>query len=101
MPANGARGEIAILLDGRERILCLTLGALAEIETALGAASLAEVAAALENPSADLLLAMLAALLKGGGENVSREDLLAARIDPAAASRAIGAAFRAACAEAK
>lgn len=33
---NGARGEARVRLAGKERTLCLTLGALAEIETALG-----------------------------------------------------------------
>ena len=34
MSANRRRGEIAATLDGRERRLCLTLGALAELEMA-------------------------------------------------------------------
>ena len=33
---NGARGEIKVMIDGSPYRLCLTLGALAEIETALG-----------------------------------------------------------------
>ena len=35
MAVNGARGEVVALLAGAERRLCLTLGALAEIETGL------------------------------------------------------------------
>ena len=37
MPANRARGEVVVVLTGRERRLCLTLGALAELETAFAA----------------------------------------------------------------
>ncbi|MCG8442231.1 MAG: gene transfer agent family protein, partial [Caulobacterales bacterium] len=33
---NAPRGETSLVIDGRPRRLCLTLGALAEIETALG-----------------------------------------------------------------
>ena len=38
---NGARGEAAAVLAGAERRLCLTLGALAESETALGVSGVA------------------------------------------------------------
>ncbi|MEN9874686.1 MAG: hypothetical protein RL186_1583, partial [Pseudomonadota bacterium] len=33
---NGARGESVLHVDGRPLILCLTLGALARLETAFG-----------------------------------------------------------------
>lgn len=35
--ANRHRGEIAAILDGRKLTLCLTLGALAELESVFGA----------------------------------------------------------------
>ncbi len=38
---NRHRGEISAVLDGREWTLCLTLGALAELEDAFGAEDLA------------------------------------------------------------
>jgi hypothetical protein len=38
--ANRHRGEIEAVLDGRPRTLCLTLGALAELEAAFGAQDL-------------------------------------------------------------
>ncbi|HEY4585512.1 MAG TPA: GTA-gp10 family protein, partial [Brevundimonas sp.] len=38
---NGVRGEVTAVLAGAERTLCLTLGALAEIETGLGVAGMA------------------------------------------------------------
>ena len=34
------RGEISAVLDGEERVLCLTLGALAELEARLSAGDL-------------------------------------------------------------
>ena len=41
MMVNGVRGEAVAMLAGTERRLCLTLGALAEIETGLGVAGMA------------------------------------------------------------
>jgi hypothetical protein len=46
---NRHRGEIAARLDGEIRLLCLTLGALAELETAFGVANLAELAERFES----------------------------------------------------
>ena len=40
MAANARRGEIEAMLDGRQYRMCLTLGALAELEHALGAGDL-------------------------------------------------------------
>ena len=37
---NIQRGEIAGVFEGEERVLCLTLGALAELEARLGAGDL-------------------------------------------------------------
>lgn len=42
--ANRHRGEIEALIDGERRILCLTLGALAELETAFEADDLTALA---------------------------------------------------------
>ena len=44
---NGARGEVLAVLCGAERRLCLTLGALAELETAFGAETVEALAARL------------------------------------------------------
>ncbi|WP_244472635.1 GTA-gp10 family protein, partial [Methylobacterium sp. Leaf89] len=43
--ANRRRGEVALALGPERYTLCLTLGALAELEDALGAADLTELAA--------------------------------------------------------
>lgn len=96
--ANGARGEVLAPLAGVERRLCLTLGALAEIETALGVEGLAALAERMRALSARDLLAVLAALLRGGGEQAMAEDLAAAPVDPREAAEAVVRTFAAASA---
>lgn len=39
--ANARRGEIEAVIDGRAQVLCLTLGALAQLETAFAVDNLA------------------------------------------------------------
>ncbi len=75
--ANRRRGEIEAVLDGERRILCLTLGALAELETAFAADNLAELAARFSAgtlKTADLIR-ILGAGLRGGGNLVTDEDV--------------------------
>jgi hypothetical protein len=96
MGSNGARGEAAAWLAGAERTLCLTLGALAEIETALGVKGFGELAERMRSLSATDLLAVLAALLRGGGETELAKSLEGAAIDPHAAAEAVARAFAAA-----
>ncbi len=91
---NGARGEVALVIGGVERRLCLTLGALAEIETAFGCNSMAELQVRLKRLSAGELMTVLAALMRGGGEIVG--DLSAADVSPGAVAKAVAEAFRAA-----
>lgn len=93
---NGARGEAVAVLAGAERKLCLTLGALAEMETALGVSGVAELAERMRGLSAKDLLVVLAALLRGGGEGVLAGALERASIDPREAAEAVAAAFVAA-----
>lgn len=95
-PHNRARGEAPIEIDGRAVRLCLTLGALAELEAAFDVVSLAELGERLAHLTASDLIIVLAALAKGGGETVSAADLAAARIDPKAAAFAVADAFRSA-----
>lgn len=96
MSVNGARGEAAVTLAGAERRLCLTLGALAEIETALGLETVAALAERMRTLSGRDLLAVLAALLRGGGERALAADLERAAVDPREASEAVAKAFAAA-----
>ena len=91
-PCNGARGEAVARLGGVERRLCLTLGALAELETAFGTDGVEALAARLARPSARDLTVVLQALLRGGGE--AEADL--STVDFREAAAAVAAAFDAA-----
>ena len=93
-PANGARGEICRELGGRQRRLCLTLGALAELEDAFEVEGAKDLAARLASPSASDLIAILAVLLRGGGEAVDEAQI--ARFNAKDAASAAIAAFEAA-----
>jgi len=96
MVANGARGEVVALLAGAERRLCLTLGALAEIETGLGLEGLSGLAERMRALSARDLMVVLAALLRGGGERALADELDRAGVDPREAAEAVARAFAAA-----
>lgn len=93
---NGARGEVEAMLAGAARRLCLTLGALAEIETALGVEGLGALAERMRKLSVRDLAVVLAALLRGGGERELADGLGAAAVDPKAAAEAVARAFAAA-----
>jgi len=90
---NKARGEVLLEIDGRPRRLCVTLGALAELEAAFDAASLAELGERLVQLTASDLITVLAALTAGGGAAMSTAELAGARIDPKAAAQAVAEAF--------
>jgi hypothetical protein len=96
MAANGVRGEAVARLAGAERRLCLTLGALAEIETGLGVADMAALAERMRSLSAKDLMVVLAALLRGGGEDALADGLAVSAVDPREAAEAVAAAFAAA-----
>lgn len=99
--ANRYRGEIEAELDGRRMTLCLTLGALAELETAFEAGDLAGLAERLAagRLSARDAITLIGAGLRGGGAAVSDEEVSAmasAGGVPAYAAivtRLLGAAF--------
>lgn len=95
MDANGARGEVVVSLAGAERRLCLTLGALAEMETALGCDGLAGLAGRMRALSARDLIPVLAALLRGGGEKALADALADTAVDPREAAEAVAKAFAA------
>ncbi|WEK40231.1 MAG: GTA-gp10 family protein [Candidatus Brevundimonas colombiensis] len=88
---NGARGEAGVMLNGQRRRACLTLGALAEIETGLGVDGLAAVAERMKTLSARDLMVVLAAVLRGGGETAP--DVTG--VDPREAAQAVAQAFAA------
>lgn len=93
---NGARGEVSIDIDGKPHRLCLTLGALAEIETAFGCQSLGELQARLRVLSASELTNVLAALLRGGGKACVAEKISQLNISAGSAAKAVAEAFHAA-----
>lgn len=93
MSVNGARGEVGLSIDGCERTLCLTLGALAEIESALGCSELKELDLRMRALSAQDLLVVLAALLRGGGESDLAARLGEVAVAPGAAAKAVARAF--------
>lgn len=86
------------MLGGERRRLCLTLGALAEIETGLELDGLEALGERMRRLSARDLMVVLAALLRGGGEGQAAEGLARAAIDPREAAEAVARAF-AACSD--
>ncbi len=81
--ANRRRGEVEALLDGERRILCLTLGALAELETAFAADDLTSLASRFASgrmKAADMIR-VIGAGLRGAGNVFSDEDVGAMSIE--------------------
>jgi hypothetical protein len=85
--ANRRPGEISATLDGRERTLVLTLGALAELEAAFAAENLVALAERFESGrlSARDIGRIVACGLRGAGDAVSEEEVLAMRAEGGAA----------------
>lgn len=75
--SNPQRGEISAVIDGEERVLCLTLGALAELEGRMGAGDLVGLGERFSagRVSARDLTAIIGAGLRGGGNDLSDDDL--------------------------
>jgi len=98
---NPWRGDVRLVVDGQPRVMRLTLGALAELEAALGDGSLMDLVKRFETGgfSTRDVLALVVAGLRGGGWDVSTEALRHAEIEggPMAAARAaaecLGRAF--------
>lgn len=92
--ANPWAGEVALVIDGQERILKLTLGALAELEAALETDSLMGLIERFEAGgfSSRDVLALVVSGLRGGGWQGTSADLLSADITggPVAAAKAAG-----------
>lgn len=91
---NPWAGEVAVVINGISHDCKLTLGALAELEAALGTGSLVELIRRFEGGAlsgADVL-AVVVAGLRGGGWQGSSADLMTAEI----AGGPIGAAKAAA-----
>ena len=82
-PHNPWAGEVALVVDGRAYACKLTLGALAELEVALGADTLAELVKRFEAGgfSTRDVLALIVAGLRGGGWDGTAQDLVRAEIE--------------------
>jgi hypothetical protein len=80
--ANPYAGEVALLLDGQRVVAKLTLGALAELETALESGSLMDLVERFESQrfSTRDVLALIVAGLRGGGWQGTAADLLRVEI---------------------
>lgn len=83
MTANRRRGEIASELDGKPYRLCLTLGALAELEAAYAAEDLGALVERFSRGrlSARDITRIVGAGLRGAGNAVSDEEVAAMRIE--------------------
>ena len=75
--ANAQRGEIEAVFEGEVRVLCLTLGALAELEARLGAGDLVGLSERFAGGrvTARDLTAIIGAGLRGGGNAITDDDL--------------------------
>lgn len=77
MTANRRRGEIAAELDGKSHRLCLTLGALAELEASYAAADLAALVERFSSGrlSATDMIRVIGAGLRGAGHELTDDDV--------------------------
>jgi len=85
--ANRHRGEISAEIDGRERTLCLTLGALAELEASFGVDDLVALAGRLGSGklSALEIAKIIGCGLRGAGEQVTDSEVATMRVGGGAA----------------
>lgn len=97
MPANQHRGDVSLVLGGTEFTLRLTLQALAEIESALGAGDLQGLGArfAEGRMAARDLVGLLGAAIRGGGKALPDEEIarLVSASDLPAVVEALGRLF--------
>jgi hypothetical protein len=84
---NKHRGEVEALLDGKPYRLCLTLGALAELEAAFGEEDMLALASRFETGriSARDCQRILGAGLRGGGHDISNDAVARMQTDNGAA----------------
>lgn len=102
--ANRYRGEIEARLDGQPHCLCLTLGALAELEAAFGDEDMLALAARFETGrlKAQDCVRIIGAGLRGGGYEIADAAVARMQADGGAAgfvaivARLLGATFGAA-----
>lgn len=83
MLVNRKRGEIVANLGGKDRCLCLTLGALAKLESAFQAGDLAALGQRFSSGrlSARDLMVIIHAGLEGGGNTFTLDDVAEMQAD--------------------
>lgn len=81
--ANRRRGEVVAIIDGHRRILCLTLGALAELEDAFNVSNLSELGDYFSQGkfSSKDLVHIIGAGLRGGGNLYADDDVRCMSLD--------------------
>jgi hypothetical protein len=90
---NTARGETSFLAAGEKFVMRLTLGALAEIESAFNVASLSDLATRLKSFATSDIATVAAALLRAGGHDVTANDVLKLPVDLATIVQAVADVF--------
>jgi hypothetical protein len=87
MPHNPHRGEIEARLDGAPHRLCLTLGALAELEAAFGDSDMLALAQRFESGrlAATDAVRIIGAGLRGAGHDIADEQVARMRTEGGAA----------------
>jgi hypothetical protein len=90
---NRIRGEAGLTAGGKVYRMLLTLGALAEIEDGLGLADLSGIGARLKQVRAADLAVVAAALLRGGGHEMTPADVLRLPCDLGALVAAVTETF--------
>ena len=93
---NTIRGQVSLTLEGQSFPLCLTLGALAEIEAGLKLDRLSDIDARLKQPCVEDLIIVLCALIRGGGADMSDADLRQMSVNFSDVASAISNTFAAA-----
>ena len=85
--ANAHRGEIEAELSGKSYVLCLTLGALAELEHGYGGEDLIAIAQRFEQGkiTASDAIRVIGAGLRGGGNQVTDAEVAAMTAEGGAA----------------
>jgi len=80
---NPWAGEVSLVVDGAERVMKLTLGALAELEAGLGGESLVDLVGRFETGAFSTrdVLAVILAGLRGGGWQGGPRALLTVEIE--------------------
>ena len=85
--ANKRRGEVDVVFDGQTYRMCLTLGALAELEAAFGDEDLLALASRFESGrlKSEDAIRIIGAGLRGAGNDLADADVAGMRCDVGAA----------------